>query len=169
MLSRGSVWRRWEPHIHAPGTVMNDQFAGSTAWEDYIAALEAASASIGALAVTDYFVTDTYKRVVGFKDAGRLPNVDLIFPNVEVRLNVATSKGGFVNLHLFVCPNDDDHIEQLERLLSRLHFAVQADRYDCTRSEPIRLGKAADQEIIEDNAALAYGANQFKVNFREFR
>lgn len=169
MLSRGSVWRRWEPHIHAPGTVMNDQFTGPTAWEDYIAALEAASPSIGALAVTDYYVTDTYKHVVGFKDAGRLPNVDLIFPNVEVRLDVATSKGGFVNLHLFVCPEDDDHIEQLERLLSRLQFTVQADRYDCTRSELIRLGKAADPEIIEDNAALAYGANQFKVNFREFR
>ena len=169
MLSRGSVWRRWEPHIHAPGTVMNDQFTGPTAWEDYIAALEAASPSIEALAVTDYYVTDTYKRVVGFKDAGRLPNVNLIFPNVEVRLDVATSKGGFVNLHLFVCPEDDDHIEQLERLLSRLHFTVQADRYDCTRSELIRLGKAADPEIIEDNAALAYGANQFKVNFREFR
>lgn len=25
MLSRGSEWRRWEPHIHAPGTVMNNQ------------------------------------------------------------------------------------------------------------------------------------------------
>jgi len=22
MLNRGSEWRRWEPHIHAPGTVM---------------------------------------------------------------------------------------------------------------------------------------------------
>ena len=148
---------------------MNDQFKGLTAWEDYIAALEAASPRIGALAVTDYYVTDTYKRVVDFKEAGRLPGVNLIFPNVEVRLDVATSKGGFVNLHLFVCPDDDDHIEQLERLLSRVHFTVQADRYDCTRSELIRLGKAADPDIVEDNAALAYGANQFKVNFREFR
>ena len=28
LLSRGAVWRRWDPHIHAPGTVMNDQFTG---------------------------------------------------------------------------------------------------------------------------------------------
>ena len=26
MFCRGSEWRRWEPHIHAPGTVMNNQF-----------------------------------------------------------------------------------------------------------------------------------------------
>lgn len=169
MLSRGSVWRRWEPHIHAPGTVMNDQFKGPSAWDDYIAALEAASPAIEALAVTDYYVTDTYERVIQFKDAGHLPNVGLIFPNVEVRLDVATAKGSFVNLHLFVSPEDDDHIEQLERLLSRLHFTFQADRYDCTRSELIRLGKAADTAIDNDDAALAYGANQFKVNFRELR
>lgn len=169
MLSRGSVWRRWEPHIHAPGTVMNDQFKGPSAWDDYIAALEAASPAIEALAVTDYYVTDTYERVIQFKDSGRLPNVGLVFPNIEVRLDVATAKGSFVNLHLFVSPEDDDHIEQLKRLLSRLHFTFQADRYDCTRSELIRLGKAADTAIDDDDAALAYGANQFKVNFRELR
>ena len=43
MLSRGSEWRRWEPHIHAPGTVMNNQFSGPTAWNDYLAALEQAT------------------------------------------------------------------------------------------------------------------------------
>ena len=83
MLSRGSVWRRWEPHIHAPGTVMNDQFAGPSAWDDYISALEAASPTIEALAVTDYYVTETYQRVVEFKNAGRLPNVGLIFPKAQ--------------------------------------------------------------------------------------
>ena len=169
MLNRGSVWRRWEPHIHAPGTVMNDQFTGPSAWDDYIFALEAASPTIEALAVTDYYVTETYERVLEFKNAGRLPDAGLIFPNVEVRLDVATSKGGFVNLHLFVSPEDEDNIDQLQRLLSRLHFTFQEDRYDCTRAELIRLGKAADNSILSDNAALTYGANQFKVNFRELR
>jgi len=40
MLSRGAEWRRWEPHIHAPGTVMNNQFSGSNAWGDYLTELE---------------------------------------------------------------------------------------------------------------------------------
>jgi len=61
MLSKGSEWRRWEPHIHAPSTVMNNQFGGLTAWGDYLTALERATPVIEAIAVTDYYVTDTYK------------------------------------------------------------------------------------------------------------
>lgn len=169
MLSRGSEWRRWEPHIHAPGTVMNNQFSGSTAWRDYLTALERATPLIEAIAVTDYYVTDTYEEVLRHKAAGRLPAAKLIFPNVELRLDVATAKGGFVNLHLFVSPEDSRHIEELRRLLSRLQFNVMQDRFDCTRADLIRLGKKADPSIDDDLAALSYGANQFKVNFQKLR
>lgn len=148
---------------------MNNQFTGPTAWEDYLSALESATPIIEAIAVTDYYVTDTYQQVLQHKADGRLPQATLIFPNVELRLDVATSKGGFVNLHLFVSPEDPDHIAELQRLLSRLHFTVQQDRYDCTRADLIRLGKKADPSITNDGAALGYGANQFKVNFRQLR
>lgn len=57
MLNRGSEWRRWEPHIHAPGTAMNNQFSGPDAWHDYLTALEQATPIIEAIAVTDYYVT----------------------------------------------------------------------------------------------------------------
>jgi hypothetical protein len=42
MLNRGPEWRRWEPPIHAPGTVMNDRFGGSNASHDHLAALKQA-------------------------------------------------------------------------------------------------------------------------------
>lgn len=169
MLNRGSEWRRWEPHIHAPGTVMNNQFSGPNAWGDYLTALEHATPTIEAIAVTDYYVTDTYEEVLRHKAAGRLPDAKLIFPNVELRLDVATTRGGFVNLHLFVSPEDPQHIEELRRLLSRLQFNVMRDRFDCTRADLIRLGKKADPSITDDRGALTYGANQFKVNFRGLR
>lgn len=169
MLNRGSEWRRWEPHIHAPGTVMNNQFSGPIAWNDYLTALEQATPVIEAIAVTDYYVTDTYEEVLRHKAAGRLPAAKLVFPSVELRLDVSTAKGGFVNLHLFVSPEDPQHVDELQRLLTRLQFNVMQDRFDCTRADLIRLGKKADPSITDDRAALSYGANQFKVNFQKLR
>ncbi len=169
MLNRGSEWRRWEPHIHAPGTAMNNEFSGPNAWHDYLTALEQATPSIEAIAVTDYYVTDTYEKVLQHKASGRLPAAELIFPNVELRLDVATVKGGFVNLHLLVSPEDPQHLDELQRLLSRLQFNVMRDRFDCTRADLMRLGKKADPGITDDHAALSYGANQFKVNFQKLR
>ena len=168
-MNRGSEWHRWEPHIHGPGTIMNNQYGGPNTWEDYLSALEAASPMIEAIAITEYYVTDTYEHVLAETALGRLPAVKLVFPNIELRLDVATAKGGFVNMHLFVSPEDADHIVQLQRLLSRLHFRAFGDRFDCTRDELIRLGKKADPNIVDEAAALSYGADQFKVNFNELR
>ena len=166
MLDRGSDWFRWEPHIHGPGTILNNQFGGPTEWQDYLSALEAAQPVIRAVAVTDYYTTDTYERVLAEKSNGRLPAVELVFPNIELRLDVA-AKGGFVNLHLFVSPEDDDHVVQVQRLLGRLQFRAFNDTFDCTRSELIRLGRRFNVAITHDDGALSEGANQFKVNFKD--
>ncbi len=169
VITKGSEWRRWEPHVHAPGTVLNNQFGSVDPWESYINALEEASPVIEAIAVTDYYVPDAYVQVVNHKALGRLQAAKLIFPNIEVRLDVATAKGGFVNLHLLVSPEDADHLEQLLRLLARLQFSAFSDRFDCTRAELIRLGRRADPTIIDTGKALSHGASQFKVNFTQLR
>ena len=168
MISRGSEWRRWEPHIHAPGTVLNNQFKGSDAWEGYLTSLENATPAIEAIGVTDYYVTDTYEEVLRYHDEGRLPNVKLIFSNIELRLDVA-AKSGFVNMHLLISPEDPDHLEKVHRLFGQLHFSVSEDQFDCTRAGLILLGKKLYPDITDDRAALAKGADQFKVPFRELR
>ena len=123
---------------------------------------------IEAIGVTDYYVTETYQRVLEHKQAGRLQSASLLFPNVELRLDAGT-KGGFVNMHLLVSPEDADHVVKLQLFLSRLHFTVQDDRFDCRRAELIRLGRTMNQALTDERAALAFGAKQFKVNFRELR
>lgn len=143
MVNRGSEWRRWEPHIHAPGTVLNNQFGHHNAWGSYLTALEVATPRIEAIAVTDYYVTDTYEEVLRQHTSGRLPDVELIFPNIELRLDVA-ARSGFVNLHLLVSPEDPNHLTQVRRILTRLQFNAYGDRFDCTREELIRLGKRSE-------------------------
>jgi len=139
MISRGSEWHRWEPHIHAPGTILNNQFGGAD-----------------------------YEELLKHKAAGRLSSVALLFPNIELRLDVA-AKTGFVNAHLLVSPEDSDHLSEVKRILKRLQFHAFNDRFDCTREELIKLGKRANPTIIDDVAALRHGATQFKVNFDQFR
>lgn len=168
MTSRGSQWHRWDPHIHAPGTILNDQFGGENGWEAYLTELESKSPTIRSIAVTDYYVTDTYERILQHKADGRLTDVGLIFPNVELRLDVAAKKR-FVNIHLLVNPDSPDHLEQLKRFLARLSFRAFDDRFDCTRDELIRLGRRSSDKIDDDRAALREGATQFKVNFSELR
>src|SRR5580704_14855776 len=168
MLNRGSEWHRWEPHIHASGTVLNNQFGGGDAWTKYLTTLEGLTPKVEAIGVTDYYVTDSYEEVLRQRIMGRLPDVQLIFPNIEVRLDVAT-RSGFVNLHLLVSPEDPNHLVEIRRILTRLQFHAHDDRFDCTRDELIRLGKRANPAITEDQAALAYGATQFKVNFDQLR
>jgi hypothetical protein len=36
----GSSWHRWDPHIHTPGTLFADEYAGN--WDGFLAAIEQA-------------------------------------------------------------------------------------------------------------------------------
>lgn len=57
-LNSGSLWHRWEPHVHAPGTLLNNQFKGENSWEDYLAALEQGSGQnlgVGCLCYPEFF------------------------------------------------------------------------------------------------------------------
>ncbi|MER8929785.1 AAA family ATPase [Mesorhizobium sp. M0700] len=168
MISRGSEWHRWEPHIHAPGTILNNQFGAADPWGSYLTSVAGLTPKIEAIAVTDYYVTDTYEQFLKHKAAGRLPGVKLLFPNIELRLDVA-AKSGFVNIHLLVSPEDPDHVGEVKRILKRLQFGAHNDRFDCTREELVKLGKRSDTTITDDGAALRHGATQVKVNFDQLR
>src|SRR5438132_10230522 len=128
--SRGSEWRRWDPHIHAPGTLLNDQFGGD--WDTYLRQIEEKSPAVQALGVTDYFCIQTYRAVCAWQAKGRLPNVGLVFPNVEMRLDIKTEKKKGINLHLLFSPSDPNHVAEIERILAALSFEFNGKVYQCT-------------------------------------
>jgi hypothetical protein len=166
---RGSEWRRWDPHLHAPGTALNDQFEGSDRFETYLSALEAATPSIEVLGITDYLSAKCYVAVSGAKAQNRLPAVKMIFPNIELRLSIGTSHGKGINFHLLVSPDDLNHVQAIERFLARLSFQYQKDKYHCTESDLRALGHAYNHELVDDESAYREGVNQFKVDFKQLR
>ena len=126
MIGRGSEWHRWEPHIHAPSTILNNQFGAADPWGTYLTTLENVTPNIEAIAITEYYVTDTYEELLKHKAIGRLPGVMLLFPNIELRLDVA-AKSGFVNIHLLVSSEAPDHLSEVKRILRRLQFHAFKD------------------------------------------
>lgn len=120
VFNSGSYWHRWDPHIHTPGTLLNDQFKGSDAWEEYLTTLEQVRPAIEAVGATDYYTLASYKRLRQAKLNGRLSNCRLIFPNVEMRLVTGTDKGRAINIHLLICPDDPNHITEANWFLARL-------------------------------------------------
>jgi energy-coupling factor transporter ATP-binding protein EcfA2 len=163
---RGSIWHRWDPHIHAPGTLLSDQF--NEDWEGYLSAIEKSDPVIRALGVTDYYCIQTYKEVRRRKkEDKRLENVFCIFPNVELRLDMKTAKLKPINIHLLFSPNDPDHEYDIDRILGKLKFTLDDRDYACSRSELIALGRACDPKQTDDDGAHRTGANQFKVSFSD--
>lgn len=164
---RGSIWRRWDPHLHAPGTVLNDQF-GADSLDAYLTAIETADPEVVALGITDYLSTACYERVLAAVNAeNRLPGVKLLFPNIELRLNIGTNKGKGINLHLLVSPDAPDHVAQAGRILGRLWFEYKSDKFHCKRDELILLGRTYNPALSDDEAAYREGVNQFKVDFAQ--
>ncbi len=94
-LSRGSTWRKWDLHVHAPSSVFYNNFPkpdGRPDWEAYFKILDASGVS--AVGITDYFSIEGYKRVKKAQQDGKLPRIGLVLPNIEFRLDllVPTSK-----------------------------------------------------------------------------
>lgn len=172
---RGSEWRRWDLHIHTPGTIRNDQYEGSTKeekWENfynsiisYVGEGNNPLKTIAVIGITDYLSIDNYKKVIVDK---RLPDsVKLVLPNVELRM-VPFAKSSPVNIH---CIFDPDIVESLEgRFFSKLRFDFRGSSYGALRGELIRLGRDfMDNQSLPEEEAYIIGNKQFVLEFSSLK
>lgn len=99
---RGSVWRKWDLHVHTPDSLIHS-YGSADVWDKFIDALSKLPPEFKVLGINDYIFLDGYKKVVAAKAAGRLPNIDLLLPVIELRLDkFGGSKSGLsrVNYHV---------------------------------------------------------------------
>jgi exonuclease SbcC len=101
--SRGSSWRKWDLHVHTPDSLVNHYGGGADAWDRFLEALANLPPEFKVLGINDYIFLDGYKKVVAAKAAGKLPNIDLLLPVIELRLDkFGGSRSGLskVNYHI---------------------------------------------------------------------
>jgi len=105
LYPRGSEWRKWDLHVHSPLSGLNNQYPknpdGSPDWECFIDSLDKIR-GFSVIGIADYFFIDGYKKLMEFRDRGRLKNIDLILPNIELRLDtfVVKEKSKDINFHV---------------------------------------------------------------------
>lgn len=166
---RGSEWRRWDLHIHTPGTIKNDSFDGHSIeekWnkfyldiENYIGDGLDPNKNISAIGITDYLSIDNYKKIIA---DNRLPkSIKLILPNIEMRIQPIAGDSP-VNLHFIFEPQ---FIEQIDsRFFSKIIFPYGNTNFTAHKTELIRLGKTIDDKL-NDIDAYKKGIGMFVVSF----
>ena len=105
-LEIGSTWKRWDLHLHAPGTKLSDGYGGGS--EDnlkrYVAELEASAVQV--FGITDYFAFETYFAVKAKYSEIYPEGMKVFIPNIEFRLTeTISSDGRNVHSHVLIDPN----------------------------------------------------------------
>lgn len=99
---RGSTWRKWDLHVHTPDSLVNE-YRGNDPWVRFLQELEQLPPEFKVIGVNDYLFLDGYKRLVTEKANGRLRNIDLLLPVIELRLDKFGGTAGHlsrINYHI---------------------------------------------------------------------
>jgi hypothetical protein len=83
---RGSTWRKWDLHVHTPASLVH-AYEGADPWPRFLDELESLPVEFKVIGVNDYIFLDGYKRILKEKANGRLKNIDLFLPVIELRLD----------------------------------------------------------------------------------
>lgn len=134
----GSIWRKWDLHVHTPESVLNNGFGSD--WDEYVKNLFKAliTNDIAVVGITDYFTIDGYKKIkeeylsndtklaslFSTDEIEKIKKIQII-PNIEFRSNIFVGEES-VNFHILfsedISPKDIE-----ERFLHEIHFVYQGE------------------------------------------
>lgn len=123
----GANWRIWDLHVHTPASIIQHYGDGTDeTWNKYLSDLEALPEDFKVLGINDYIFLDGYKRILAERQNGRLANLDLVLPVVELRLDKfggTDSSLSRVNFHVLFSEELDAEVieQQFIQALSRAY------------------------------------------------
>jgi ABC-type lipoprotein export system ATPase subunit/uncharacterized small protein (DUF1192 family)/acyl-coenzyme A thioesterase PaaI-like protein len=134
---RGSLWRKWDLHVHTPASLVHN-YDGADPWPQFLDDLERLPPEFKVIGINDYIFLDGYRRILAEKQSGRLANIDLFLPVIELRLDKFGGSQGHlsrVNYHIiFSNELSPDIIEQhfLNALTSTYTLTPQYEHFRTT-------------------------------------
>jgi energy-coupling factor transporter ATP-binding protein EcfA2 len=163
---RGSEWRKWDLHVHPPGTKLNDGYGTPSDLDRFCHVLE--DSDVQVFAIADYFSVQAYYAVAErFYELFPQSN-KVLLPNIELRLNeTVNGSSHIVDLHLIFRPDVDQ--SRLERLLRELKTQITDERdvpLRCSElSTKAHFESATVSRVdIEEAIAQTFGKNSWRTD-----
>jgi len=104
----GSIWRKWDLHVHTPASVVQDYGGDSSdVWNRFVDDLEALPHEFAVLGINDYLFMDGYRRLHKIKLEGRLANIETLLPVIEFRLSKFAGHDKMLRLNYHIIFDDD--------------------------------------------------------------
>jgi ABC-type cobalamin/Fe3+-siderophores transport system ATPase subunit len=129
--SRGSIWRKWDLHLHTPETKLNNQYPTTDkqdVWDLFCEKIESSDVSV--FGITDYFSVENYFTFVE-KFKTKYPNSKKVFfPNIEFRIESKNSKDEHIQFHI-IFSNSQITLNKLNNFFTRLKL-VSTDNENLT-------------------------------------
>ena len=188
-IVRGSTWKKWDLHVHTPESLVH-HYPGEkeAAWAAFLNDIEELPAEFKVLGINDYLFVDGYARMLKEKRDGRLKNIELLLPVIELRMDkfggileqvgdrqYASSPWSRINLHVIFDELDPEFIkEQFISAISRRYTLAPgaAGQWGgvITRENLIKLGEAVIASLPRENQATAptplkAGFNNLNVSY----
>jgi len=175
-MSRGSIFRKWDLHVHTPESFesqynfTSDEEKGrynDKLCDKYIDALEQVS-GISVLGVTDYFSVDGYKQVLNYRNQGRLLNFERVLPNIEFRLDVIVGDKR-LDYHIIFSDEIAPNIIEQEFLRSLNIITASGDKRTLRKENIEEIGKKLKQQhkTFQDKTDYYVGCMNITVSLEE--
>jgi ABC-type lipoprotein export system ATPase subunit len=126
LTAKGSEWRKWDLHVHSPGTKMSDGYKieSGDIWDKFCDSIQ--NSDVEVIAITDYFSVENHFTFLEKFRAKYPDSKKVFFPNIELRLAVSVNKKAEeVNLHIIFA--DVATKAKIELFLSKLNTNITKD------------------------------------------
>lgn len=127
-VNTGSAWRKWDLHVHLPGTKLSDRYekgaGGGQDWGRFADTLEASDVAV--IGVADYFSAVKIFEFIDFFKERHSQSEKLLLPNIEFRLNESVNKAVEL-IHFHAVFSDTVTKTEVGEFLAALKTQLSAD------------------------------------------
>lgn len=186
----GSIWRKWDFHVHTPYSILNNKFGCNAEepkdFDKYVQVLfsKALEKDVYAIGITDYFSIDGYKCLKNNyldneeKLAELFPDEDMrhrikeifVFPNIELRHDtfIEGTNSGRKNIDIHVLfSNEIDPTTIEQSFLHQLTVKVSPGVQPLTHEGIEKIGKTVREDNGGKGDDYSLGLKHVSISYEE--